>query len=107
MAPRHRPLMDRLLERSSPEPNTGCWLWLGPVRPDGYGTIGRGGRNGGMVPAHRASYEVHFGPPPKELCVCHRCDVKTCINPAHLWLGTKKDNTQDMMRKGRWRRGNR
>lgn len=54
-----------------------------------------------MIDAHRASWLVHRGPIPKGMQVLHRCDVKTCVNPDHLWIGTQKDNIADMMAKGR------
>lgn len=76
----------------------GCWLWQGAKR-NGYGRIRRGR---GFVAAHRLVYEVVNGRVAKGL-VCHRCDVPACVNPAHLFLGTAKDNTQDMVAKGRGR----
>lgn len=75
-----------------------CWLWTAFVTPKGYGCTRSGGRN---APAHRVAYELAHGPIPDGLYVCHRCDVRACCNPAHLFLGTAKDNTQDMLRKGR------
>lgn len=95
--------IDRLLKRVEFEPNTGCWLWSGYCMPYGYGQIGRPD-NGGPERTHRYSYELHFGAIPPGLFVCHRCDTPACCNPTHLFLGTAKDNTQDMDRKGRGRR---
>lgn len=81
----------------------GCWLWTGSKARCGYGTIGLGRRGDGTAYAHRVSYELHVGPIPGGMLALHKCDVRTCVNPAHLFLGTKRDNTQDMMRKGRAR----
>lgn len=76
----------------------GCWLWTGEVASGGYGRFNiRGGRQ----LAHRLSWIVSNGPIDGDLCVLHRCDVRHCVNPSHLFLGTIKDNTQDMLRKGR------
>lgn len=87
---------DRFQENVSPEPNTGCWLWMGPHRVDGYGVFG------GMTKlAHRLSYEAFVGPIRFGGVVMHMCDNPTCVNPAHLRVGTQKDNVHDMIAKGR------
>lgn len=87
-----------LEDKSIPEPNTGCFLWTGPVNYKGYGF---GSFEGIRFGAHRMSYIVHNGAIPKGMLVCHNCDQRSCINPNHLFLGTHQDNTDDMMRKGR------
>ncbi len=75
-----------------------CWLWIGYVSSYGYGYIGDRQK---PLSAHRFSYELHYGPIPSGLFVCHACDVRRCVNPKHLWLGTGKDNMQDAKAKGR------
>lgn len=82
-----------------------CWLWTGAVKNSGYGTMSRGGRAGGMVNAHRVSWELHFGAIPTLLMVLHKCDVKLCVNPSHLFLGTAADNNRDSADKGRMHPG--
>lgn len=84
---------------------SGCWLWLGGVDRKGYGFIGSGGNNSRRLSAHRVSYELKFGDI-NDLCVCHRCDVPACVNPDHLFLGTKGDNNRDMWSKGRGKGNN-
>lgn len=88
----------RIAAKITIEPNTGCWLWTGYVAPTGYGRIKVRGK---MRQAHRASWEAHFGPIPPEFDVCHRCDVRSCVNPAHLFVGTRGDNMDDCRSKSR------
>lgn len=75
-----------------PEPNSGCWLWIGAITPLGYGQFYYPPRN--MVRAHVCSYEMYRGDR-KGLCVLHNCDVRCCVNPDHLRLGTHQENMQD------------
>lgn len=74
-----------------------CWLWTGCIDARGYGRWGRRGR------AHRVAYELYYGggPVPFGRSICHRCDVRHCCNPAHLFMGTHADNNKDMRDKGR------
>lgn len=85
--------MQSFLDRVSPEPNTGCWLWSGDATLKGYGVMSMGrGEDGKRVRiyAHRSG-----------MIACHVCDTPACVNPVHIFLGTKADNSRDMTRKGR------
>jgi hypothetical protein len=97
-----RPLHERFFGKISPEPNSGCWLWVGAYKGKGYGHMGHDGAN---IAAHRLSYEIHHGPIPNGMLVCHRCDTPECVNPDHLWLGTHQDNLLDASQKKRLRPG--
>ena len=91
-------LLERLMERVIINEVTDCWEYQGGKNNIGYGMI-RDEKK--MRTTHRVSYEEHKGPIPPGMCVLHRCDNTICCAPHHLWLGTLKDNTQDMMSKGR------
>lgn len=80
-----------------------CWLWIGGKKPNGYGQISEGGKGSKTLLAHRVSYKIHHGELPEGLVVMHSCDNPSCVNPSHLSVGTYKDNTQDMIAKGRKR----
>lgn len=93
--------LDWLFSRAIPEPNSGCWIWLYAIGTNGYGAINIRGKTRA---AHRVAYEVATSTiVPREIDVCHSCDVRVCINPDHLFAGTRLDNMQDCIAKGRFK----
>lgn len=78
-----------------------CWLWTGADNGRGYGLFGLDTKRSVGVLAHRFSWQLHNGPIPIGLYVCHHCDVKRCIRPSHLFIGTATDNMRDCNAKGR------
>jgi hypothetical protein len=81
--------------------NNGCWEWEGTVNQFGYGIAIH---NRKRYVAHRFSWEILKGEIPDNLFVCHKCDNRKCVNTDHLFLGTQKDNLDDMVQKGRMRK---
>lgn len=102
MANAKRTLHERFWSKVDVKGPDECWIWTGAISGGtGYGsfvTAGVGSYKGG---AHRIAYQLTYGPIPPGLLVCHRCDVRECVNPTHLFLGTGRDNVLDMVSKGR------
>ena len=87
------------MELVTPEPNSGCWLWLGGTSSTGYGWFYPMPNQ--SCRAHRFSYRALRGPLSARDQVCHRCDMRCCVNPAHFFLGDHAVNLADMTHKGR------
>lgn len=97
-----RPIIDRFEEKIFYSPD-GCWYWIGQVSKSRHPSHVRPKIKIGQSPelAYRFSYRHFKSEIPDGLCVLHTCDNPICVNPGHLFLGTKMDNTYDMMAKGR------
>src|ERR1700736_2929166 len=86
---------ERFWNRVYKTPN--CWFWIGVLR-GGYGVFAL--RHGKAIGTHKFSWQLHFGEVPKGKCVCHTCDIRQCVRPDHLYLGTVRENTLDSVSKG-------
>lgn len=93
-------LLERIMEKSKITEG-GCIIW-GGWKVGGYGRIRWKGKR---IAVHRAAYEELNGPIPDGLCACHMCDTPSCVNPNHIFLGTRADNNRDKTKKHRQSRG--
>lgn len=98
---RQVPLETRFWSKVAKSTGDGCWLFTGAINSRGYGVINRGEGRGRNVLAHRLSWRLAHGNIPDGKLVLHTCDVRNCVRPDHLWLGTSEQNTRDMLSKGR------
>lgn len=95
-------LQESFDEKWIPVTESGCWLWMDFIYKGGYGVFKpvKGTRM-----AHRVAWMLYKGEIPGNKCVCHKCDIPSCVNPSHLFLGSHKDNSLDMKRKNRQAKG--
>lgn len=90
------PLSTRIM--SGIDKKDDCWIWRGYKGKQGYGVMGISRKS---TLAHRASYSAFVGDIPQGMHVLHKCDMPSCVNPEHLFLGTNSDNVADKVSKGR------
>lgn len=94
--------VEDFLDRFEVNVDTQCWEWTGPIGSHGYGTHGG---NSGRNLSHMLAYEMWNGVIPEGYDVSHHCDNRPCINPDHLFVGTRQDNMRDAVSKGRQAKG--
>lgn len=92
-----------MVDKNGPLPKNkklgNCWIWVGVINRGGYGFLNH---NKKVIRSHRASFEIHKNRKVKDgMCVCHRCDVRKCVRPSHLFEDSQKENIRDAVKKGR------
>ncbi len=104
---KRKPIEERFENLFIPEPISGCWLWIGPISNSGHGLFGIKGFDlkWRQTGAHRVAWEIFNGPIPDGQWVLHKCDVRCCVNPSHLFLGNRRDNMDDCVKKQRNNKG--
>jgi hypothetical protein len=96
------PLSEKIERNITRIPESGCWIWMSTIEKSGYGRVCSGKK---PFYAHRVSYEQKHGPIPNGMMALHHCDVKCCVNPDHIFVGTQQDNMTDKVRKNRQAKG--
>jgi hypothetical protein len=99
--PKRKSLIEAFEKHFMPVTESGCWLWIGRLYSNGYGQFHPPGTPVTTRYAHRISYQIFKGEIPKDKCVLHKCDIRCCVNPNHLFLGSIQDNQNDMVKKKR------
>jgi len=101
-----KPLAELLWRRVEKPNKNGCMIWQGKPFNNGYGYVAEYvDKKKRVIGVHCAAYELTYGKIPKGMFVCHHCDNKLCCNPEHLFLGTNRENINDMLKKGRSLKG--
>ena len=105
------PISDRFWSKVDKKGEDECWNWIARKNQKGYGVFNlehpRHDETGVRVLAPRMAWQLANGPIPEGKYTLHKCDNPACVNPSHLFIGSLRDNTQDMLRKGREKNGNR
>jgi hypothetical protein len=96
-----KPLEIRFWDKVNRRGQDECWYWKGAKNKKGYGLIGAGGDHGKLLKASRVSWIINNGPIPEGMFICHHCDIPSCVNPKHLFIGTAQTNLDDASMKNR------